>query len=85
MSSLIASLASLARGYQILGEDPAEALEELLAEVEGLDRSSQTAQLGALTSSNAFALGGSAATAELDQDSVERWRRWARAAGLLDR
>jgi putative hydroxymethylpyrimidine transport system substrate-binding protein len=78
-------LASLTRGYRSLGTDPDGALEDLLAEVEGLDRSSQTAQLDALTSSGAFAAGGSAGSPGLDPDSVERWRRWAREAGLLGR
>jgi putative hydroxymethylpyrimidine transport system substrate-binding protein len=78
-------LASLTRGYKGLGEDPDGALEDLLAEVEGLDRSSQTAQLDALTSSGAFAAGGSAGSPGLDPDSVERWRRWAQETGFLGR
>jgi putative hydroxymethylpyrimidine transport system substrate-binding protein len=78
-------LAALTRGYEDLGDDPHAALENLLAEVPGLDPTSQAAQLDALTSSDAFALGGSSATPELDQESVESWRRWAQAAGLLGR
>jgi putative hydroxymethylpyrimidine transport system substrate-binding protein len=76
-------LASLTRGYEILGEDPDGALEDLLAKVAGLDRSSQAAQLDALTSSGAFTIGDSAATPELDQQSAARWRRWAERNGLL--
>jgi putative hydroxymethylpyrimidine transport system substrate-binding protein len=77
------ALAATARGYEILAEDPEAALEDLLAEVPGLDPASQAAQLDALTSGEAFALSGSAATPELDQGSVERWRRWARENGVL--
>jgi NitT/TauT family transport system substrate-binding protein/putative hydroxymethylpyrimidine transport system substrate-binding protein len=76
-------LAALTRGYEDLGDDPDAALENLLAEVPGLDPTSQAAQLDALTSSDAFALSDSAATPELDQGSVERWRRWARENGVL--
>jgi putative hydroxymethylpyrimidine transport system substrate-binding protein len=75
-------LAGLSRGYEILAEDPNGALEDLIAEVPGLERSSQAAQLDALTSSEAFALGGSSATPELDVGSVESWLRWAQGAGL---
>jgi NitT/TauT family transport system substrate-binding protein/putative hydroxymethylpyrimidine transport system substrate-binding protein len=77
------ALAGTTRGYETLGEDPQGALEDLLAEVPGLDPASQAAQLDALTSSDAFALDGAAATPELDQESVERWRRWARENGVL--
>jgi ABC-type nitrate/sulfonate/bicarbonate transport system substrate-binding protein len=76
---------ALARGYELLGEDPDGALENLLAEVPGLDRSSQKAQLDALTSSEAFVLGDSTATSELDEESVARWDRWARQNGLVGR
>jgi putative hydroxymethylpyrimidine transport system substrate-binding protein len=76
-------LAALTRGYEDLGDDPDAALENLLAEVPGLDPTSQATQLDALTSSDAFALSDSAATPELDQGSVERWRRWARENGVL--
>jgi NitT/TauT family transport system substrate-binding protein/putative hydroxymethylpyrimidine transport system substrate-binding protein len=76
---------ALARGYELLSDDPDGALENLLAEVPGLDRSSQRAQLDALTSSEAFALGDSTATPELDAESVARWDRWARQNGLLGR
>lgn len=77
-------VAALTRGYEILGTDPDRALEDLLAEVSGLDRSSQTAQMAALTSSRAFALRGFAATPELG-NSIPGWRRWAERSGLLAR
>jgi putative hydroxymethylpyrimidine transport system substrate-binding protein len=76
-------VAALTRGYEILGTDPDGALEDLLAEVSGLDRSSQTAQMAALTSGRAFATRGSAATPELGPDSISGWRRWAGRSGLL--
>src|SRR6266545_3287897 len=55
---------SLTSGYELLGDDPADALDDLLAEVPGLDRSSQTAQLETLNSSHAFTAGDSVATPE---------------------
>jgi putative hydroxymethylpyrimidine transport system substrate-binding protein len=76
-------VAALTRGYEILGTDPDRALEDLLAEVSGLDRSSQTAQMAALTSGRAFATRGSAATPELGPDSIPGWRLWAEQSGLL--
>jgi NitT/TauT family transport system substrate-binding protein/putative hydroxymethylpyrimidine transport system substrate-binding protein len=74
---------ALDRGYEVLGEDPQGALEDLLAEVPGLDRASQSAQLDALTSGDAYALGTSGASPRLDPESVDRWRRWAEQSGLL--
>jgi putative hydroxymethylpyrimidine transport system substrate-binding protein len=76
-------LGPLTRGYEVLGEDPDRALDDLLAEVPGLERASQAAQLDALTESGAFALGDSAATPELNRDSVARWQRWAHQNELL--
>jgi putative hydroxymethylpyrimidine transport system substrate-binding protein len=76
-------LAALTRGYDLLGDDPDGALDGLLNEVSGLDRSSQTAQLDALSSSQAFARGDLGATPELSRNSVERWRDWAQSNELL--
>ena len=76
-------VASLGRGYELLGEDPDEALDDLLEAVPGLDRASQTAQLEALSSSEAFSQGGSSATPELDDESITGWQRWAQQRGLL--
>jgi putative hydroxymethylpyrimidine transport system substrate-binding protein len=73
----------LDRGYRALGRDPQAALGDLLASVDGLDRDAQRAQLDALVSSNAFAQGGTAATPELPAGAIDRWMRWASAAGLL--
>jgi putative hydroxymethylpyrimidine transport system substrate-binding protein len=81
----VSILAALTRGYEVIGEDPERALDDLLAEVPGLERPSQAAQLEALTSSQAYSLDASAATPNLDQDAVARWHRWAQQAGLLER
>ena len=75
--------AALTRGYDVLGREPQEALEDLLNEVSGLDRPAESAQLGSLTASRAFALGETVATPRLDHSSVERWRAWATRSGLL--
>jgi putative hydroxymethylpyrimidine transport system substrate-binding protein len=76
-------LTALHRGYDELGRDPQGALDDLLDQVPGLDAAAQRAQLGALTSARAFALGGDAATPQLDGGSVSRWRAWALRSGLL--
>jgi NitT/TauT family transport system substrate-binding protein/putative hydroxymethylpyrimidine transport system substrate-binding protein len=76
--------AALNRGYQnVLGPQPQKALDDLLAQVPGLDRSAQLAELQALTSSRAFSLGNATATSELAHGSIERWHAWAVRAGLL--
>jgi putative hydroxymethylpyrimidine transport system substrate-binding protein len=76
--------AALSRGYDVLGHQPQKALDDLLAQVPGLDRSAQLAELQSLTSSRAFSLGKATATSDLDQGSIERWRAWAIRSGLLD-
>jgi putative hydroxymethylpyrimidine transport system substrate-binding protein len=47
-------VAGLERGYEQLGDDPEQALEDLLAEVPELDPESQQAQLDALVEGDAF-------------------------------
>jgi putative hydroxymethylpyrimidine transport system substrate-binding protein len=76
---------ALVRGYRLLAEDPQAALDDLLSSVDGLDAESQRAQLDALLSSRAFASEDAAATPELDPAAIDRWQRWASAAGLLGR
>jgi putative hydroxymethylpyrimidine transport system substrate-binding protein len=76
---------ALTRGYELLGRDPAKALDYLIGEVPGLDRSAQRAQLESLTSARAFALGQTVATPHLEPASVERWHAWALHSGLLQR
>jgi putative hydroxymethylpyrimidine transport system substrate-binding protein len=73
---------ALARGYQSLGEDPQSALDDLLGEVKGLDSASQRAQLGALTSAEAFSAGGSDSP-ELVPDRAQAWLDWATGHGLV--
>ena len=71
---------ALSDGYEVLARSPEDALRDLLDQAPGLDADSMGAQLEALTSSRAFARGGAAATAELDERSVGRWRTWAGSA-----
>jgi putative hydroxymethylpyrimidine transport system substrate-binding protein len=74
---------ALVSGYDLLADRPEAALEDLIAEVPGLERSTQLSQLRALTSGEAFASGARTATPELSEESVQRWRSWAESAGLL--
>jgi putative hydroxymethylpyrimidine transport system substrate-binding protein len=76
--------AALSRGYDVLADRPQKALDDLLAQAPGLDRSAQVAQLQALTSGRAFSLAGSSATSDLEPESIERWHTWAAKSGLLD-
>src|SRR5262245_17748013 len=75
--------AALTRGYEVFGHDHRQALDDLLDQVPGLDRSAQQAQLDALTSGHAFALGDVVATPHLDPRTLERWHEWAARADLL--
>ena len=75
--------AALSRGYELLGHNPDQALNDLFEEVPGLDRASQRAQLDALTSARAFSLGDSMSTPRLDRATLERWHAWAIQASLL--
>jgi putative hydroxymethylpyrimidine transport system substrate-binding protein len=76
-------ITALTRGYRLLGRDPETALDDLIDQAPGVDRSSQSAQLDALTSARAFALGRRPATPRLERASLERWRAWALQSGLL--
>jgi ABC-type nitrate/sulfonate/bicarbonate transport system substrate-binding protein len=73
----------LARGYEVLGSSPDQALDDLLGEVPGLDADLQRTELDALTRARAFGLGDRRATPRLDPASVREWRAWATNAGLL--
>lgn len=75
---------ALNRGYQVLDRSPPRALGDLLNLVPGLDAQSQRAQLNALTTGRAFALGKVDATPVLDRQSLRSWHAWAVHAGLLD-
>jgi len=74
---------ALTRAYSDLAKDPGSALDDLLHSVPGLDPDAQRAELNALTTGQAFALEGAAATPRLDRGTVERWHAWAVRAGLL--
>ena len=74
---------ALVSGYDVLADRPEAALDDLIAEAPGLERSAQLSQLRALTSSEAFSSGARTATPELSEESVQRWRSWAESAGLL--
>jgi putative hydroxymethylpyrimidine transport system substrate-binding protein len=74
---------ALVSGYDLLADRPEAALDDLIAEARGLERSTQLSQLRALTSGEAFASGARTATPELSEESVQRWRSWAESAGLL--
>jgi NitT/TauT family transport system substrate-binding protein/putative hydroxymethylpyrimidine transport system substrate-binding protein len=76
-------VAALDRGYDELATRPGIALQDLLQEVPGLDPADQARQLQALTRGQAFSRGGTDATPDLDQASIDRWREWAGEAGLL--
>jgi putative hydroxymethylpyrimidine transport system substrate-binding protein len=73
--------AALRRGYVSLGRDPNGALNDLLDQVPGLDRSSQNAQLDALIGANAFSPKGEGLpTSNLLVDplsSTGAWLTWA--------
>jgi putative hydroxymethylpyrimidine transport system substrate-binding protein len=76
--------AGLSRGYEELGTRPGVALKDLLQQVPGLDAGDQARQLQALNTADAFARGGTTSTSHLDPKSIDRWRRWAVSAGLLN-
>ena len=59
--------------------EPEAALDDLLAESEGLDRDEQRAQLDALTEAEAFSPPG-----ELDRDALAAWARGDTDHGILE-
>jgi putative hydroxymethylpyrimidine transport system substrate-binding protein len=77
-------LHALQRGYVTLGNDPSGALDDLIAQVGGLDGDSQRAQLNALTSAAAFARApGGRPSSALPNRSTTAWLSWATAHGLI--
>jgi putative hydroxymethylpyrimidine transport system substrate-binding protein len=66
-------------GYERLIGDPDAALDDLLAEADGLDRAEQQAQLDALMEADAFSPPG-----EFDGEALEAWARWDVDHGILD-
>src|SRR5690242_2316444 len=77
-------LDALQRGYVSLGNDPSGALDDLVAQVGGLDEASQRAQLNALTSADAFGIAaGAPASSALSNRATRAWLSWATAHGLI--
>jgi NitT/TauT family transport system substrate-binding protein/putative hydroxymethylpyrimidine transport system substrate-binding protein len=72
-----AMVAATTRGYELASEHPAEALDELLAAVPGLDRADQAAQLRALQPD--------LYPAPFDRQVLREWATWDLEHGLLER
>jgi putative hydroxymethylpyrimidine transport system substrate-binding protein len=70
-------VAATTRGYKLAFERPAQALDELLAAVPGLDRADQAAQLKALRPD--------LHPAPFDQQVLREWAAWDLEHGLLER
>jgi putative hydroxymethylpyrimidine transport system substrate-binding protein len=66
-----------ARGYELVSDDPAQALDDLLAAVPSLDRSEQAAQLKALLPD--------LRPAPFDAAVLRAWARWDLEHGLLEK
>ncbi len=76
--------AGLSRGYHTLGNDPGSALDDLLSEVNGLDRASQQKQLEALVAAHAFSgTDPETDTAALQPGRARAWLGWATGLGLV--
>jgi putative hydroxymethylpyrimidine transport system substrate-binding protein len=83
-STGIPLLAGLVRGYAVLQRDPEAALNDLLSEVDGLDRDSQEAQLHALIGASAFSTtDGGPAISALSPSQSDAWLSWAIGHGLI--
>jgi NitT/TauT family transport system substrate-binding protein/putative hydroxymethylpyrimidine transport system substrate-binding protein len=80
----LALLRGLNRGYAALGKDPGGALNDLLAQVPGLDRSLQGAQLNALVGADAFDPAiGTPSSPRLSAQGVTGWLSWAERHGIV--
>ncbi len=71
------AIAATTRGYELAAENPAQALNDLLAEVPGLDRADQAAQLQALRPD--------LRPAPFDPAVLREWAAWDLEHGLLER
>jgi putative hydroxymethylpyrimidine transport system substrate-binding protein len=67
------------RGYRRVVGDPAVGLDDLISEVDGLDRDEQEAQLDALMRAHAFEPVGA-----FDERALRQWARWDARHGLVD-
>jgi putative hydroxymethylpyrimidine transport system substrate-binding protein len=66
-------------GYEAVLADSDGALDNLLAESEGLDRAEQRAQLEALNGANAFSPPG-----EFDREALKAWAHWDAEHGIVE-
>ena len=69
-------VAATTRGYELASDHPAEALDDLLAEVPSLDRGDQAAQLHALLPD--------LRPAPFDRGVLREWAAWDLEHGLLE-
>jgi putative hydroxymethylpyrimidine transport system substrate-binding protein len=67
-------------GYETVEDDPAAALDDLIASVQDLERPEQQAQLDALIAADAFSPPG-----RLDQPILRDWAQWDVEHGILTR
>jgi putative hydroxymethylpyrimidine transport system substrate-binding protein len=72
-----AMIAATSRGYELASDRPAQALDDLLAEVPSLDRGDQAAQLKALQAD--------LHPAPFDRAVLQQWAAWDLEHGLLER
>jgi putative hydroxymethylpyrimidine transport system substrate-binding protein len=76
-------LVALQHGYNVLGHQPEQALNDLLDEVKGLDRASEQAQFDALSSADAFSAPSSRPTSALPVNAANAWLGWASEHGVI--
>ena len=77
-----ATVRAIARGYRFTLADPDSSVEDLIAEVPGLDRAALSTQVGELDS--AF-VGASGRFGTLDVRSLRQWARWEARFGIVRR
>jgi putative hydroxymethylpyrimidine transport system substrate-binding protein len=73
---------ALDRGYRQLGRQPEAALNDLMQQVSGLDRSSQASQYHALLDGQAFSLGGQHTSLLIGVPAMS-WVKWATTNGVI--
>ena len=76
-----AFIRGLSQGYEALGRNPDAALDDLLSEVDGLDRDSEDAQFAALLKARAFSTADvpGQASDDLSNRALMGWLAWATA------
>jgi putative hydroxymethylpyrimidine transport system substrate-binding protein len=82
-----AVVAGLERGYSSMQQDPKTALNDLVSEVPGLDRTSQQAQFDALITAHAWSITDQAMglTSGLVEPRASAWLQWATSHGVITR